>query len=169
MSSYIVKCPLCLKSNNKENSICIYLSSYNDNLTCPICMTSNAEKDIKIYALTCGHVMCINCINRVASISNVKENIDNNRVIYDRLLKISKELTRQLRYGNYNFIYMYDNIVCAPINELYDVLNKNIVTPHIQISDIYTVSNYFTYRTGRKRFGINTLNSIDYIDTDRRE
>ena len=73
-----------------------------------------------------------------------------------------------LRYSNYKFIAVYNDIISAPLYDIYDNIDKYSVLPPININDIYTVINMFNYRSGRKRFGLSIINEIEYIDTDAR-
>jgi len=96
------------------------------------------------------------------------ENIVINSEAYVRLRTISKLLVRVLRYHNHHFIIRHNNIVSAPARALYNVLDRDIVNPAIDMSDIYQIAELFTYTSGRKRFGINLIAGTEYIDTDTR-
>lgn len=93
-----------------------------------------------------------------------------NSETYVRLRAISKFLVRVLRYQthSHHFIVHHNNIVSAPVRALYNVLDRHIVNPAIDMSDIYQIAELFTYRSGRKRFGINLIGGTEYIDTDTR-
>jgi hypothetical protein len=89
-----------------------------------------------------------------------------NSETYIRLQTISKSLVRVLRYHDHEFIVKVNNVVSAPVMALYNVLDRNIVNPAIEISDIHQVVELFQYRSGRKRFGITLINGTEHIDTD---
>lgn len=91
-----------------------------------------------------------------------------NSETYIRLHAISKSLVRILRYGDHHFIIHHNNIVSAPLMALYNLLDRNIVNPAIEMTDIYQIAELFTYRSGRKRFGITLIAGTEYIDTDTR-
>ncbi len=160
------KCPLCYNLTHKNETIKLYASEQNVVFCCPVCKNSNNDSNNFFYCLKCGHILCNNCINLILFYNNKNNNFLINESIYNRLYKISKLLVRTLRYSNYSFILINNNIISAPIIDLFNVLNKHIVTPPIDLSDIYQIINNFIYKSGRKRFGITTINNIEYIDTD---
>ena len=168
-------CPLCYNKQYKDKLIKLYASSEEDVFCCPICKSTSMNDDCICFfnCLECGHILCNLCINSLLNIQYKKMiNQNNNSYIdnatYNRLLKISKSLVRVLRYHNHRFIVNHNNIISAPVHNLYDIMDKNIVSPPIEITDIYQIAEYFKYRSGRKRFGITLINGIEYIDTDTR-
>lgn len=156
----LLKCALCKCNTYKNDIIKIYTSEENDVFCCPICKSSSNEYNHLIfYCLKCGHKICNQCITHINN-NDLQE--------HNRLYKISKLLVRMLRYSNYKFIAVYNDIISAPLYNIYDNIDKYSVSPPIDINDIYIVINMFNYRSGRKRFGLSIINEIEYIDTDAR-
>ena len=172
MVQLTLKCPLCNCYTCKNDKIKLYASEKNDVFCCPICkLSSNDDDNLTFYCLKCGHKMCDQCITHINNQKNNNDNglnINYNSPEYNRLYKISKLLVRTLRYSNHTFIATYNDIISAPMSDVYDNLNKYSVSPAININDIYNVINMFKYRSGRKRFGLSIINEIEYIDTDTR-
>lgn len=174
MTLPVIKCPLCSKNTDKNDKIRLYPSEKEDVFCCPVCKSSSMNDDYCVYyCLKCGHILCNECIDNM---SIHMENVNNMRFshihidseTHHRLLKISKLIVRVLRYYDHQFIVNNNGVISAPIVELFNNLNVNIVTPAIEINDIHLISEYFKYRSGRKRFGINIIHGIEYIDTDAR-
>ena len=169
-------CPMCNNKQYKDKLVKIYASCEEDVFCCLICKSTSKNDDCKctFNCLQCGHILCDVCINNILNIQyknminqNNNSYIDVDNATYNRLLKISKLLVRVLRYHhNHQFIVNHNNIINAPIHNLYDVIDKNIVSPPIEMTDIYQIVEYFKYRSGRKRFGITLFDTIEYIYTD---
>lgn len=172
-----ILCPLCRNKQHIDKLIKLYASSEENVFCCPICesTSNNDDHECVFNCLECGHILCNMCINNMLNIQyknminqNNNSYIDIDNDTYNRLLKISKSLVRVLRYHNHRFIVNHNNIISAPLHNLYDIMDKNIVSPPIEMTDIYQIAEYFKYRSGRKRFGITPINGIEYIDTDTR-